>query len=172
MKKLDLSIVIPTRNRSDMLYNTIKELKKNSFFFKEIIVVDSSNKFHKSKIKKFKNKMKVKMKLYNAKPSISLQRNIGLNKVIKKRKYVMFLDDDLIFNKNAFKKMYSFVRKNKNLAGIGFNLNIKKVNFFTESLKKNKLTKLLGIYDTKMGIVTPSGWQTKAINLKRHLKVE
>ena len=31
--------------------------------------------------------------------------------------------------KNAFKKMYSFVKKNKNLAGIGFNLNIKKVNF-------------------------------------------
>ena len=33
MKKLDLDIVIPTRNRSDMLYNTIKELKKNAFFF-------------------------------------------------------------------------------------------------------------------------------------------
>ena len=73
------------------------------------------------------------MKVYNSKPSISLQRNIGLDKVIKKRKYVMFLDDDLIFKKNAFKKMYSFVKKNRNLAGIGFNLNIKKVNFFTES---------------------------------------
>ena len=172
MKKLDLDIVIPTRNRSDMLYSTIRELKKNTFFFKEIIVVDSSNKFHKSKIKNFKNKIKIKMKVYNSKPSISLQRNIGLDKVIKKRKYVMFLDDDLVFKKNAFKKMYSFVKKNKNLAGIGFNLNIKKVNFFTETLKKNKLTKLLGIYDTKMGIVTPSGWQTKAINLKRDLEVE
>ena len=172
MKKLDLDIIIPTRNRSDMLLNTIRELKKNIFFFKEIIVVDSSNKFHKSKIKNFKNKIKVKIKVYNSKPSISLQRNIGLDKVIKKRKYVMFLDDDLIFKKNAFKKMYSFVKKNRNLAGIGFNLNIKKVNFFTESLKKNKLTKLLGIYDTKMGIVTPSGWQTKAINLKRDLEVE
>ena len=86
MKKLDLDILIPTRNRSDMLYNTIKELKKNSFFFKEIIVVDSSNKFHKSKIKKFKNKMIFKIKLYDAKPSISLQRNIGLDKVIKKKK--------------------------------------------------------------------------------------
>ena len=172
MEKLDLGIVIPTRNRSDMLYSTIKELKKNTFFFKEIIVVDSSNKLHKSKIKNFKNKIKVKMKVYNAKPSISLQRNIGLEKIIKKRKYVMFLDDDLIFDKNAFKKMYFFFFLNKNLAGIGFNLNIKSVNFFTEFLKKNKLTKLLGIYDTKMGIVTPSGWQTKAINLKKDLEVE
>ena len=61
------------------------------------------------------------MKVYNAKPSISLQRNIGLNKVIKKRKYVMFLDDDLIFEKNAFKNVF-FCSENKNLSGIGFNL--------------------------------------------------
>ena len=50
MKKLNLSIVIPTRNRSNMLLKTIKVLERNSFFFKEIIIVDSSNKFHKSKI--------------------------------------------------------------------------------------------------------------------------
>ena len=47
---------------------------------------------------------KIKIKIFNSKPSISLQRNIGLKKVINKRKYIMFLDDDLIFNKNAFKK--------------------------------------------------------------------
>ena len=84
----------------------------------------------------------------------------------------MFLDDDLIFNENAFKKMYFFIKNNNHLTGIGFNLIIKKINFVTEFFKKNKLTKILGIYDTKMGVVTPSGWQTKAINLKKDLKVE
>ena len=172
MKKLDLGIVIPTRNRSAMLIKTIDKLAKNSFFFKEIVVVDSSNEFHKSKIKNFKFQNKINVKLYNSKPSISLQRNIGLNKVIKKRKYIMFLDDDLSFNKNAFKKMYSFIKKNDQLTGVGFNLIIKKINFFVESLKKNKLTKYLGIYDTKIGAVTKSGWQTKAINLKKNLIVE
>ena len=172
MQKLDLSIIIPTRNRSAMLVKTIKELAKNTFFFKEIIIVDSSNKFHKSKITTFKTINKIKIKIFNSKPSISLQRNIGLNKVIKKRKYVMFLDDDLIFNRNAFKKMYYFIKKNKHLSGIGFNLNIKKINLFIEFLKKNQLTKILGIYDTKKGVVTPSGWQTKAINLKKDLEVE
>ena len=53
MKKLDLSIIIPTRNRSSMLTKTIKKLLKNTFFFQEIIIVDSSNKFHKSKIATF-----------------------------------------------------------------------------------------------------------------------
>ena len=84
----------------------------------------------------------------------------------------MFLDDDLTFERNAFKKMYFFMKKNTDLSGIGFNLIIKKTSSFSEFLKRNKLTKILGIYDTKMGKVTPSGWQTKAINLKKDLQVE
>ena len=34
----------------------------------------------------------------------------------------MFLDDDLIFKKNAFKKMYFFIKNNNHLTGVGFNL--------------------------------------------------
>ena len=97
MKKLDLGIVIPTRNRSAMLCKTIKILEKNNFFFKEIIIVDSSNEFHKSKINTFIKFNKKNIKIFNSKPSISLQRNVGLDKVIKRRKYVMFLDDDSNF---------------------------------------------------------------------------
>ena len=172
MKKLDLGIVIPTRNRSAMLSKTIEELKKNSFFFKEIIIVDSSNKYHKSKIKTFIHSKNLNIKIFNSKPSISLQRNMGLDKIINKRKYVMFLDDDLTFKRNAFKKMYYFIKNNKHLAGYGFNLNINKINPILEFIKKNKLTEILGIYHTKMGVVTPSGWQTKAINLKKDLIVD
>ena len=172
MKKLDLGIVIPTRNRSAMLAQTIKELKRNRFFFKEVVIVDSSNKFHKNKIKSFKDIKNMHIKILNSKPSISLQRNIGLNKIINKRKYVMFLDDDLSFSKNALKKMYYFIKKNEHITGFGFNLKIKNLNSFVESLKKNKLTEIIGIYHTKMGVVTPSGWQTKAINLKKDLIVD
>ena len=141
MKQLDLGIVIPTRNRSKMLSKTINELARNNFFFKEIIIVDFSNKFHKSKNKSLKNISKIDIKIYNSKPSISLQRNIGLNKIIKKRKYVMFLDDDLVFSKNAFRKMYLFIKNNNDLTGVGFNLCIKKVNSFSEFLKKIDLQK-------------------------------
>ena len=171
MKKLDLGIVIPTRNRSAMLAQTIKELKRNRFFFKEVVIVDSQTNFIKIK----SNHLNIKnmhIKILNSKPSISLQRNIGLNKIINKRKYVMFLDDDLSFSKNALKKMYYFIKKNEHITGFGFNLKIKNLNSFVESLKKNKLTEIIGIYHTKMGVVTPSGWQTKAINLKKDLIVD
>ena len=37
-KKLDLGVVIPTKNRSSMIYKTIKELAKNSFFLKKLLL--------------------------------------------------------------------------------------------------------------------------------------
>ena len=172
MKKLNLSIVIPTRNRVDMLNKTLKHLSVNRFFFKEIVIVDSSDKIQKTEIKLLKNFNKLNIKIFDSKPSISLQRNIGLKHVSKKIKYVMFLDDDLCFQKNALKNMFYFVKRKKNMVGFGFNLIIKDINNFSEFLKKNKFMKLLGIYDSRDGIVTPSGWQTKAINLKKNKLVE
>ena len=172
MKKLNLSIVIPTRNRSEMLNKTLTYLSINRFFFKEIIIVDSSDKIQKAKIKFLKSFKKLNIKIFNSKPSIALQRNIGLKHVSKKIKYVMFLDDDLCFKKNALKNMFYFVKRKKNITGFGFNLIIKDINSFTELLKKNKFMKLLGIYDSRDGVVTPSGWQTKAINLKKNKLVE
>ena len=50
MEKLNLSIVIPTRNRVEMVNKTLKYLSENKFFFKEIIIVDSSDKIQKTKI--------------------------------------------------------------------------------------------------------------------------
>ena len=172
MKKLNLSIVIPTRNRLEMLNRTLTYLSINRFFFKEIIIVDSSDKIYKNKIKNLKSFKKLNIKIFNSKPSISLQRNIGLKCISKKIKYVMFLDDDLKFEKNALKNMFYFIKKKKNVIGFGFNLIIKDINSFAESFKKNKFMKLLGIYDFRDGIVTPSGWQTKAINLKKNKLVE
>ena len=43
MKKLNLSIIIPTRDRTSKIINTLNFLENNSFFFKEIIIVDYSD---------------------------------------------------------------------------------------------------------------------------------
>ena len=165
MKKLNLTIVIPTRNRLALLTKTLVSLKKNDFFFREVIIVDSSDKEEKKKL----NKLKIffNIKIINSTPGISKQRNKGLKNVKKNSKYVMFLDDDIIFEKNAITKMYNFLQLNPKHAGIGFNLIIKNINKYAESAKKFKFIKYLGIYDNKNGKVTPSGWQTKAINLKK-----
>tara|TARA_B100000795_G_scaffold205206_1_gene158744 strand:- start:744 stop:1628 length:885 start_codon:yes stop_codon:yes gene_type:complete len=170
MKKLNLSIVIPTRNRLKLLKKTLTHLKKNNFFFKEIIVVDSSDKEEKIRLSELK--LTFVFKIINSTPGISKQRNEGLKNVNKNTKYVMFLDDDIVFEKNSIVKMYNFLKLNPKYAGVGFNLMIKKINKYVEGIKKYKLIKYLGIYDDKNGKVTPSGWQTKAINLKKNEYVD
>ena len=45
-------IVIPTRNRIQELINTLNSLESNRFFFKKILIVDSSTLEIKGKIKK------------------------------------------------------------------------------------------------------------------------
>ena len=172
MKKLNLSIIIPTRDRTSKIINTLNFLENNSFFFKEIIIVDSSDihgRLSDDILDKYK---KLNIKLILSKPSISLQRNIGLVKANKKTSYVMFLDDDINFKKNSLKKMYYFIKKSKPFNGLGFNLIVKDQNKFLEKIKKSFFFKFFGIYDNKVGVVTSSGWQTKAINLKKNQKVE
>ena len=170
MNKLNLTIVIPTRNRLKLLTKTLIQLKKSNFFFKEIIIVNSYDKEKKKELNKLKTFFNVK--IINSKPGISKQRNKGLKNVNKMCKYVMFLDDDIIFKKNAIIEMYNFLKTNPKCAGVGFNLMIKNINNHFERIKKYKLIKYLGIYDDKSGKVTPSGWQTKAINLKKNEYVD
>tara|TARA_B100001175_G_C19403102_1_gene587300 strand:+ start:107 stop:1015 length:909 start_codon:yes stop_codon:yes gene_type:complete len=167
---MKISIIIPTRNRPKLLKKTLNNLSKNNFFFMEIIVVDSSNNNAFLDIKNFPF-LRNKIKIYKSKPSISIQRNIGLKKVNKKSDYVMFLDDDVNFKQDAFKNMHKFLIKNKLYAGIGFNLIINE-KFFFEKIKKNKIFELFNVYNKNPGIVTSSGWHTKAINLNRNTEVE
>jgi glycosyltransferase involved in cell wall biosynthesis len=175
LKKLDLSIIIPTKDRPSLIKKTIDQLSKNIFFFKEIIIIDSSNKFIKKKIHNIINNSKLNIKIYDSKSSISVQRNLGLKKVKKNRKLIMFLDDDINFYKDSLKKMYKFISNNTQCGydGIGFNLiNKDKENFLLTLIKKSSIFSFLDIYNSKPGIVTKSGWHTKAINLKKDTFVD
>ena len=89
MKKLNLTIVIPTRNRLKLLTKTLMHLKKNNFFFRKIIIVDSSDKENKTQLNELK--LTYDFKIINSTPGISKQRNEGLKNVNKNSKYVMFL---------------------------------------------------------------------------------
>lgn len=170
-KKLDLSVIIPTRNRLKLLKRTINQLSKNRFFFKDIIIIDSSDRVLKKDILLIKKEFKrIKISIYNSKPSISKQRNIGIAKIKKNRKYIMFLDDDIKFQKDSLNEMYKFISKNSDYAGLGFNL-IDKKNTKLDLIKKSVIFKLLGIYSPKPGYVTKSGWHTKARNLKKNTEV-
>ena len=167
------SLVIPTRNRFVNLYNTLSRLKEFKLKFLEIIVVDSSDKFTKE-IRKICRIFNVK--LYFSRPSSALQRNIGLSKISKKSKYVMFLDDDIIFLKYSFSNMNYAIKKysriDSQIAGYGFNhIGIKKYDYIS-FLKKSVISKMLNLYSNQAGKVMRNGWHTKINNLTKDIFVD
>lgn len=165
------SLIIPTRNRCSHLKNILIQIKSLKLIFKEIIVIDSSDRKFKKEIVKISKIFKIK--LYNSYPSISYQRNLGLNKAKKDAKYIMFLDDDIVFFKNAFINMDFRINKaeknNEQISGFGFNFIQKTRPSFLENIKHSKLSKYFNLYSDLPGIITKSGWQTKIMNLKKDI---
>ena len=172
-KEFRLSIIIPTKDRHKFLRDSLITLSKNTKYFKEVLIIDSSNKKIKLLNKNLAKNFKYKIKIFDSRPSISIQRNIGLRHMSKRSNYVMFLDDDITFYNNAFYKIVTFIKKNTHYAGIGFNLIItEKENWIKDKLKKNKFIQKLNLYSEHSGDVTKSGWHTKAINLKNTKEVK
>jgi GT2 family glycosyltransferase len=164
------SLIIPTKNRSFKVIDLLEFFKTYKIQFFEILVIDSSNK-ENSIILKNQSK-KLKFKYFHTRPSTSYQRNVGLKKKNPSTRFVMFLDDDVIFYKNAFKEMNKVIVKYlsiKEIGGFGFNQMQKQIskNFF-EKIKNSKVINRIGLYSNKPGKVLRSGWHSKILNVKKN----
>lgn len=96
-----VSVIIPTFNRDLPFRQTLTCLFKQDYPKFEIIIIDQSDKKFLQKenfLKKHKNKLKY---LFSKTPNASAARNKGIK--IAKGKIVLFLDDDVTFNKNLIK---------------------------------------------------------------------
>tara|TARA_Y100001970_G_scaffold220619_1_gene271052 strand:+ start:3631 stop:4527 length:897 start_codon:yes stop_codon:yes gene_type:complete len=163
------SLIIPTKDRPKKLKNLIESMENLIFEINEIIIVDSSNKenieFNKNFFSKFKN-----AKLIESIPSTSKQRNLGIENCNKENKFLMFCDDDIVFEKNSINIMSDFMRSNENYMGYGFNLIEKNENSFFERLKKHKFLEKNGFYNSQPGVICENGWHTKNSNLVENLE--
>ena len=164
-------IIIPTRDRIKELMVTLDYLNINHFFFKKIIIVDSSSFEIKEEIKKKILNYNLNIKFVDSKPSTCIQRNIGLN-FLEDEEYIMFLDDDNIFYEDAFNKMKIFLRTHKNFVGVSFNQIYNYKSSFLDKLKKNFIFNKIGIYSSKNGGFSKSGWQSRFINFDMNSIVE
>lgn len=166
------SLIIPTRNRSDKILHLLNQINKNKINFKEIIIVDSSDRHHKTQIKKSIDK---KIQLFNTYPSTTHQRNLGLQKANSKSKYILFLDDDLEINSTTFKKMDVGIKKYSqvnDICSFGFNLISGSQKNKIQNFKESKLIEYLGLYSGNPGKVLESGWHTRISDLKKNTYVE
>ena len=164
-------IVIPTRNRIQELINTLNFLESNRFFFKKILIVDSSTLEIKGKIKKKILEYCSTITIIDSEPSTCIQRNVGLN-FLGDNEYVMFLDDDNKFYPDAFSKMQYFLNKNKDFVGVAFNQVYNEKKNILDKFKKNYIVNNIGIYSSDNGGFSSSGWQSRFVNFNHDAPVQ
>ena len=84
------SVIIPTRNRNNLLIELVYSIPINSQYLKEIIIVDSSDQNNS------KNYINSKVKyIYTEVKSAAIQRNIGIQNLNTTSEITFFLDDDV-----------------------------------------------------------------------------
>ena len=162
------SLIVPTKERLDYLKRFFSSIENMIGTFNEILIVDSSSdKTHKEIINFFQNYKNINVMRSEA--SISLQRNIGLINYKKTNKFIMFCDDDIIFQKNSISYMNNFITSNPNNIGYGFNLIENNNLSFLDKIKKNNFFEKNGFYSQNPGTVCKNGWHTKICNINKNL---
>jgi len=170
-EKLLISAIICTKDREQDLLKCVNSVLKQGHLPLEIIIVDSTEAptLEKKLFMLHKRFSMVSFKYFHTKPGLTYQRNIGIEK--SRGDTLMFLDDDLILEKNFIEEIIKIFSKDsrKRIGGVMGNIlnaNIKRS--FAEKIKR----KLFFLPEYGKGKFKLSGATTSPIGNKKVLETE
>ena len=135
----DVSVVIPTRNRLNSLNRTLQSISNQFITVKEIFIVDSSDApLTIDQVKNYCNHEIVQ--IIHSKPSVCLQRNIGIEKC--SAAYIFLCDDDIAISTDYIKNLLEYLSQNKNATIVSGLIYEKKEGIWQYSEKKKSFLKL------------------------------
>ena len=114
-----VSIVIPTHNRKEMLLRLLRSILESSYTKLEIIVIDDASTDGTSNAIKtlFTNEDKIRV-IRNSKNLYAAgSRNVGIKHA--KGKYIFFIDDDNVLDREAIGRLVEQFEKDKNIGELG-----------------------------------------------------
>lgn len=153
-----ISLIVATKDRPDDLRTLLRSLCKQTTPPDEIVVVDASHQAIEPIMAEF-SELRIRY-LKHWPPSAAAQRNAGIDASDPASTLVGFADDDTTFEPSAFANMINFWNEaGPDVLGASFNLR----NYPHRGhsfLKHSPLAERLGLYSSKPGSVSPSGWQT------------
>lgn len=134
MKKVEISIIIPTYNSSKYLEKSIDSVLKQTFKNYEVFIIDDNSSDDTREIlKKYENFKNINLIFNNKKIGAGLSRNKGIKKA--KGRFITFLDSDDWWDKEFLEKTIHFIRSN--------NYDLVYSNFFWTNEKGKILSKFL-----------------------------
>jgi glycosyltransferase involved in cell wall biosynthesis len=166
----NISLIVATKDRPDDLRKLLESLRCQTVAPAEIVVVDASRKAVERVIGEFPE-LTIRY-LRHWPPSASAQRNAGIRACDPRSTLIGFADDDTTFEPQAFANILNFWEEAApDILGAAFNLRNYPIrgNGF---LKRGVLAEKLGLYSSKPGNVSLSGWQTVVGEVRETLFVE
>lgn len=146
-----IAYIIPTRNRPDILIRLLKSIEAQTVYPEQIIIVDGSDQPVESQIRPFLNS-RISYMVGGSPPSLSKHKNEALKALKDDITLVGCLDDDLVFEKDAFEAMLSFWQTcTDEVGGAAFNITNR------GAVKVTLPAKIFLLNDEKMGKVLKSG---------------
>jgi GT2 family glycosyltransferase len=153
-----ISLIVATKDRPGDLRKLLESLRRQAVGPAEIVVVDASREPVKEVLSEFPELATRYLRHWP--PSAAAQRNAGIRACAPASTLIGFADDDTTFEQQAFANMLNFWKDAApNILGAAFNFrNLpERGNSF---LKQSSLAERLGLYSSKPGSVSLSGWQT------------
>lgn len=143
-KKPELSIIITTCNRFKDLITCLKSIKNSTEKkFNIVIIDDNSNDetkyLNNNKLKKIL-KIKNQIRIIHSDKQLMMVRARNLGAKIAKTKYILFIDDDNIIEKNMVKILLNFIKIYNDVGMVGpfmyygtgeLYMSYQKFNFYT-----------------------------------------
>jgi glycosyltransferase involved in cell wall biosynthesis len=102
---MEVSVVIPTRNRKARLISLLQDLSHSSYPIHEVIIVDASDDTAEADEYSFGDKLKVTY--LRSKPSVCIQRNIGIRAASSP--WIFICDDDIEVPTDYLKKIATYI---------------------------------------------------------------
>jgi glycosyltransferase involved in cell wall biosynthesis len=118
-KRIDISVIVCTRNRKDDLMKLVKSLCVQSRMPDELIIVDASdNDDTKEFIGERRNHLPFDCAYTHTASGLTRQRNMGIG--FSRGKYLFFFDDDVVLENEFIDIVYSSFKtfESDNVAGI------------------------------------------------------
>lgn len=156
-----MAVLIASRNRPDMLINLLKSIDENRCLPGQVVLISSGD------FPQILNNKTWRFELVHQHVDFSgqvLQKTFGLDFVSKKINWVLFLDDDVILDKDFFAKL-SFENHDSSVLGFALNHNI--------VYPKNFIIRLFNwMYAKKRGGLSRSGHPLNYIGSDSNIEIK
>lgn len=168
---MDISVIIPTKDRPDALFKCISSILNQKVLPDEVLIVDDANlpqEFVSAIAKKTKAIGIQFQYIKKDIPGLSMSRNIGASKA--RSSVVLFLDDDVVLDREyveVLKEDWKRYKDEESLGGIGGVIrNIRKITFMERLFHRIFLLSSPAKWD-----VTDVGFQVWTTEVKKEEKV-